>query len=61
MVRIDRSGSGRALTECRLKQMRLIHHKGYTPDEVEDFRSVPLVLTHMPEVLSRPCEYAVQN
>ena len=24
----------------RLKQMRLIHNKGYTPDEIEDFRYV---------------------
>jgi hypothetical protein len=24
----------------RLKQMRLIHNKGYTQDEVEDFRYV---------------------
>lgn len=24
----------------RLKQMRLIHNKGYTPDEMEDFRYV---------------------
>jgi len=22
----------------RLKQMRLIHKQGYTPDEIEDFR-----------------------
>ena len=31
--------SGRELT-IRLKQMRLIHNKGYTPDEIEDFRYV---------------------
>ena len=26
------------VADGRLKQMRLIHKQGYTPDEIEDFR-----------------------
>lgn len=26
------------VADYRLKQMRLIHKQGYTPDEIEDFR-----------------------